>query len=122
MEFPKQGSDFFRELARQELDRDQILRYLAIAAYLTRNGEPLHLVLGIPMRRASDGSLRSHIAVWTLDAYSAHSLRLTLPQNTDTDELRTLRKEFADTLYSVFEHNLITWCRVLEDRAEILLQ
>ncbi len=122
MEFPKQGSGFFKELTKQGLDRDHILRYLAVAAYLTPDGEPLHLVLGIPMRRASDGSLRSHIAVWTLDADSAHSLRLTLPQDTDTDDLRTLRKEFAETLYSVFEHKVITWCRVLEDRAEIVVQ
>ena len=122
MEFPKQGSDFFKELTRQELDRDQILRYLAIAAYLTPKGEPLHMVLGIPMRRASDGSLRSHIAVWTLDADSTNSLRVTLPQDTDTDELRTLRRELADALYAAFEHKVITWCRVLEDRAEIVVQ
>jgi len=122
MEFPKKGSDFFKELTRQALDRDQILRYLAIAAYLTPGGEPLHLVLGIPMRRAADGSLRTHIAVWTLHADSAKYLRLTLPEDTDTDELRTLRKEVGDKLYSGFENQVITWCKVLEDRAEIVLR
>jgi ThiF family protein/E2/UBC family protein A len=122
MEFPQRGGDFFRELERQGLDRDQILSYLALAAFLTRDGDPLHLVLGIPMRRATDGSLRVHIAVWTLEPDSAKDLRLTLPAETDTESLRSLKKELGDLLYSIFELQPIKWCQVMEDRTEIVVR
>jgi len=122
MEFPKKGADFFRELGKQGMDRDQILKNLALAALFSPEGEPLHLVLGIPMRRAADGSPRLHIAVWTMQAESVKYLRSVFPEKTDSNEIRMMRKEFADLVYSYFENTHIKWCRVLEDRSEIVVR
>src|SRR5260221_5306181 len=122
MEFPRTGSEFFKELLKQGLDRYRILEDLALAALLTPEGEPIHLVLGIPMRRAADGSLRLHIAVWTTDGDLSKSLRTVLPKESDTKELRSLRKDIADLLYSIFENRRIKWCQGLEDRNEIVVR
>jgi hypothetical protein len=122
MEFPQIGSEFFRELLKQGLDHYRILEDLALAARLTPEGEPIHLVLGIPMRRASDGSSRLHVAVWTTDSGLSKLLREVLPEESDTDGLRSLRKEIADLLYSIFEDRKIKWCQVLEDRSEIVVR
>jgi ThiF family len=120
MEFPETGAGFFEELMKQRLDRDRILEELAWAARLTSEGEPIYLIMGVPMRRAPDGSPRLHVAVWTTDASLGNSLRNSLPEEDDPEELRVLRKEIADTLLALLEASNIKWCWVLEDRKEIV--
>jgi integrative and conjugative element protein (TIGR02256 family) len=121
MEFPTTGKIFFQELFKQGMDRNRIMENLAIAAHLTANGDPIYLVLGIPMRRAADGSARLHIAVWVTDATMTESLRLTLPRNFDSKDLTEARGAFAEKLYELFEHTTITWCPILEDRPEVVV-
>jgi hypothetical protein len=122
MEFPVKGQDFFRELMKQSLDRDRVLKYLALASLFTLPGEPIHLVLGLPMRRSPDGSKKLHIAVWATDGDFVRALRAALPKNEDEEALRSLRKDVADILLSFFEKATITWCWVLEDRGELLVR
>jgi len=122
MEFPEKGREFFQELAQQGVDRQQIVRWLALASLLAAKGDPIHLVLGLPMRRAADGSLRLHIAVWTTDPDCADALRLVLGDDADSARLGALRKEFAEELGSIFEETTISWCRVFEDRSEIVVR
>jgi ubiquitin-protein ligase len=122
MEFPKNGADFFRELNKQNMEREGILRNLALAALFSSEGNPLHLVLGLPMRRSADGSAKLHIAVWTADADVTKLLRSVLPKESDTEELLTLRKEISDALYSIFEKMQIKWCQIFEDRSEIVVR
>ena len=122
MEFPKKGSDFFAELLRQGFDRNQIVRDLALAALFTDDNEPIHLVLGIPMRRGAYGSLRLHVAVWTTPSTLAKSLRAVLPKDTDTNEIRSIRTELSDALYDQIAETTIKWCEVLEDRSEIIVR
>lgn len=122
LEFPRMGSEFFAELEKQGFDPNRVIRNLALAALFTDENEPIHLVLGIPMRRAADGSPRLHIAVWTTPAARTKSLRLVLPKDADSAELSTLRMELLDTLRDVFNHTEIVWCRVLEDRSELVVR
>lgn len=122
MEFPRKGADFFNELIKQGLGKNQILKDMALAALLTREGDPIHLVLGIPMRRASDGTPRFHIAVWSTDPEFSKSLRLALPEDTDSEKLKSLRQDLTDSLYTLFENQQIKWCKILENRDEIIVQ
>src|SRR5713226_58610 len=120
MEFPRNGRDFFRELDKQGIDRQMVLRFLAWAATLAVSGEPIHLVLGLPTRRAHDGSPRLHITVWTTSPAFAKAMRLTLANEGDTPSLTEIRAELADTIASLLEDDEIVWCRILEDRPEIV--
>lgn len=122
MEFPTNGGELFRELQKAGMEREHILRNLALAALLTPEGEPLHLVVGLPMRRASDGSPRQHIAVWTTSSETAGYLRKVLPDESDSQELLNIRKELGDAVMAVFELSNITWCKILEDRGEIIVR
>jgi hypothetical protein len=122
MEFPSKGQDLFREMEKAGMDRERIIRNLALAALLSSEGEPMHFVLGLPMRRAKDGSRRIHIAVWTADAQTADTLKRVLPQDTDTDEIRKLRSEFSNSILSIFEGCNIKWTKVLEERVEIVVR
>ena len=122
MEFPSKGADLFEAFTHRGIDGDRILRYLALAALITPEGEPIHLVLGLPMRRAADGTGRLHIAVWTTDAKYGKSLRAVVPKDTDDELLKTLRQDVSDALRAVFERMPIKWCRVFEDRGEIIVR
>ena len=122
MEFPRKASEFFAELHKQGFDRNRVIRNLAIAALFADDEEPIHLILGIPMRRAADGSLRLHISVWTTASILSKTLRSTLPKETDTEDLLSLRSELSDKLYEVIAEMSISWCHVLEDRSEIVVR
>lgn len=122
IDFPKLGGDLLRELMKQGVDRHRFLSFLAAASVLTRKGEPVYLVVGVPMRRAPDGAPAVHIAVWATDELFADSARLALGEPTDGVELRRLTEEFADKLFAFFEREAISWCRVLEDRDEIVVR
>lgn len=122
LEFPQKGRDFFAELSKQGVDKYRIIKNLALAALLSPAQEPIHLVLGIPMRRSPDGSPRIHVAVWTTDATFRDSLLHVLPQNTDTTAISALRNEIADKIFTIFEGTQIAWCRVMEDRDEIVVR
>jgi hypothetical protein len=120
MEFPRNGREFFAELAKQRVDRKRLLALLAFASKLTADDVPIHLVVGLPMRRSFDGEARQHIAVWTTDPSLTKGLRLTMAEEDDTNKLREMRDDLADTLCMLLETGEISWCRILEDRPEIV--
>lgn len=122
MEFPRLGRDLFDELLRRGVTRDLLLSLLAMSAQVTPEGEPAHIVMGLPMRRGHDGSIRQHISIWATAANYAESLRRVIPKEPDSAELRVLRGELADAIYAVFELTDISWCPVLEDRDEIIVR
>lgn len=122
MEFPTNGGDLFRAIEKAGMDRKRIITNLGLAALFTPEGEPIHLILGLPMRRAVDGSQRLHIDVWTTDANCAGLLRKLLPGEIDPKEILTCKKEFSDKLMAIFERGKIKWCQVLEDRNEIVVR
>jgi tRNA A37 threonylcarbamoyladenosine dehydratase/ubiquitin-protein ligase len=122
MEFPEKGEDFFKELLKQGMSQEQIIKNLAIASLFTPDEEPIYLILGLPMRRASDGTTKIHIAVWITSSDLSKYLRGILPKKDNTEKILNLRKDFSDKLYSFFKGTTITWCRVMEDRSEIIVR
>jgi hypothetical protein len=121
LEFPKKGEDFFRELAKQDIDREAVLRYLAYAALLTDPGDEIHIVLGIPMRRSANGDLRLHVAVWTTSQMFAQALRITLQKQEDPPTLAECRAELAELIYKDIVDDQIVFCRIFDDRPEIVV-
>jgi hypothetical protein len=120
MEFPSKGEDFFRELQKAGMSRELMITNLACAALFSPEGEEMHFVLGLPMRRAKDGSRRIHFAVWSANAEIANALKNILPKDADTDQIRNARLDYKNSIASIFEACGIKWTRVLEDRSEIV--
>ena len=122
MEFPRKGGDLFGELLKQGVDRNLLLRFLALASLVTPDDDSAHPVIGLPMRRSRAGAPRLHIAVWVTAPEYAKSVRLTIPQADDPESIKVLRQDLADAIYSLFEVTTIKWCQVLEDRDEIVVR
>lgn len=122
MEFPEKGAQFFVELFKQGFDKLQIIRNLALAALFAEEGQPIHLVLGTPMRRAADGSEKVHFAVWTTTAELSAHLKAVLPETGDNEKIAALRDDIAEIIYKILCDATIAWSRVLEDRSEIVVR
>lgn len=122
MEFPSNGAEFFAELEKQRFDRTTLIRRLALAALLAPKGEPVYLIIGLPMRRAADGTPRLHMAVWAADAETADDLRQVIGSESDSEQIKEIREKMAELLYKIFSAKNVRWCRVLEDRPEIVVR
>lgn len=122
MEFPKQGADLFNEFEKAGVNRATLMLDLTMAAILTPEDEALNLVVGLPMRRAADGTPRVHIAVWRAPPETAALLRLTVPQDTDTQNLAEVRDDVKTGLGKILDKSDISWCKVFDDRPEIVVR
>jgi integrative and conjugative element protein (TIGR02256 family) len=122
MEFPKKGAELFAQLDKQGFDRAQILRYLALASLLTPAGEASYMIVGLPMRRAPDGTRRVHVAVWSIKSAAAESLRSVLGNEFDSVRLRELRQAHAEAWLETLSKSEVSWCRVMDDRPEIVMR
>ena len=121
MEFPKRGEEFFRELAKRDIDRDAVLRYLAFAAYLTSPGEEIHLVLGIPMRRSANGEPRASRRCMDDVAKFCEHLAADPSETRCPPTLAECLAELAELIYSAIATDEIAFCRVFDDRPEIVV-
>ncbi|MBA3353673.1 MAG: ThiF family adenylyltransferase [Blastocatellia bacterium] len=120
MEFPQKGSDIFAEFAKQGYDSKTIIRYLGLR--ITDAGEPVHLVVGLPMRRAADGTAKLHVAVWSTQKEAAKLLRSAFPNEADDETVAAARGKFAEDLHALLADYPIAWCHVLDDRPEIIVR
>lgn len=121
-EFPSYGKGLFDELDKQGIDKQKVLNNLQLAAKLTYKGEPTYIVLALPMRRSPDGKEKFHIAIWSIDHEDAERLRVATPSDKDSDELSSIKCEINDLIYEIIEVSKVSWCRVMEDRDEILVR
>lgn len=122
MEFPRKGEKIFEYFEKQGFDRERLLQHLAFASHLTPEGEPSYLIIGLPMRRAAGGTNQVHIAIWSIKADDAKNLRNVLGEDSDSAQISELRKGLGAALMNIFALTDVCWCRVMEDRPEIVVR
>lgn len=122
IEFPSYGKGLFDELDQQGVDKQRILKNLRLTAIFTPKGEAAHIVLAMPMRRSPEGEKKFHIAVWSIDHDTAQSLRLANPSDKDPGEVSDIKEEIDASTLKIIELSKVSWCKILEDRDEILVR
>ena len=122
IEFPENGKDFFVELNKVGIERHRVLINLTHAAILTPENQNAYIVLAMPMRRSLDGKTKHHIAVWTIDAENVNRLKTASSSANDPEQIKMIKDEMKDLIYSIFELSPIKWCPVMEDRSEIIVR
>jgi predicted acylesterase/phospholipase RssA len=121
-EYPERVGDLLDALERQGIAIAPLWRMLALCATLRGEGEPLHMVLGTPMRRGHDGRRRQHLAVWEISGETAGHLRDIVPNADDGKELADARSSYSEALLKWAKLTPLTWCQVAEDRSEIVIR
>lgn len=118
-QYPTRLGPFIRELEGSGIEKGRLLRLLGLAALANKEGQPLFVVIGTPMRRIEAGEPRQHLAVWHVDATDAGHLRTALPRSTDSEELAEIRGEMLELMMKWADAARIKWCFVDEARSEV---
>jgi predicted acylesterase/phospholipase RssA len=122
-EFPTSAHKLMDSLERNGVSRELLLLALAITALRIKEGEPLYVVVGAKMRGISGSrDLRQHLTVWRGESKMAGWLRSSLHRSSDTDEIRELKDETRRLVSEWIELVKVDWCRVREDRPEIVIR
>jgi len=119
-EFPQRISDLLYLLANRGISRDLLLLVLLGAARQINEDEPLYVLIGTPMRGIRGSSLRQHLTAWRLEPFFAKGVRLAVNKYTEDEQLREIGEEAENILMEWANTAEVSWCRVLEDRPEIV--
>lgn len=119
-EFPLLFGTLLRDLSAAGVDRETLLLLLKCAIVLNGDDKPLFCVIGTAMRGVQGTDLQQHIAVWRLSPKNVESLRTSIPRQSDTDEILTLRSELEKSLVALLRFMPVEWCSVSENRPEIV--
>lgn len=113
-EYPKTISALLKELKARDVPPEIVRLVIQLGALRNPDGKPLTLVLGAAMRGVAAGERLQHLACWQIDAIRADEIREVALASTDENLL-----DIAD-FYAWAEKANVEWCRVLEDRPEIV--
>jgi hypothetical protein len=113
--------DLLRLLEDRGVSRELLLLALLGAAHQIEKGEPLYVLIGTPMRGVrGSGELRQHLTAWRLDPTFADGVRLVANKYSEDERLREIGEEVETVLMDWADKAEVLWCRVLEDRPEIV--
>ncbi len=116
MEYPDTVFNLIMELNDRELSIDLLFSLLKLYALNIKEGDPLYMVLGAPMRRVKAGDpLKQHLSVWQIEPEATDNLRQSLLDKEDGDAAHQEFLKWAVTAKT-------SWCRVHEGRAEVTLR
>lgn len=114
MEYPSKVNDLIKIIEDSGMAFGLLYRVLRLISLLTAEGQPGFLILGAPMRRKAAGEpLRPHLTTWEIGAETLSVLRTMIASS---GEDAVARDKLVDWMVSAE----VRWCRVMEDRAEIV--
>jgi hypothetical protein len=113
-EYPATMMDLLKILIEVGVPFDVLRLTLTLGALRTEPGQPVIFVLGAAMRGTAGGERLQHLACWRIEPDRADKLRNAALNATTENPIDI--KEF----YSWAGDAKIEWCRVLEDRPEIV--
>jgi len=112
LEYPKHLGGLIRALDSAGISLRDLFEMLEVAVKFLPKGEPLHFILGTPMRGVRGGVQKYHLEVWEVPSTFADIFRREVSRIADLSFLKWFEKFTADIE--------LVWCYVLEDRPEIV--
>ena len=113
-EFPTKVNDLIKLVESAELSFRLLYSLLKIISFTDSEEDPAYFVLGAPMRRKGAGeSLKPHLTVWEIGPATLKTLRDLVRSKGDSEAAR-------DKLVAWMVEADVLWCKVLEDRPEIV--
>ena len=113
-EYPATMFDLLKALVARDVPLHVIHDIVNLGALSTPVGKPAIFVLGAAMRGIAGGEPRQHLASWLIDAEQCKKLRDAVMATTLEDP------KDIDAFYAWAADAKVEWCRVLEDRPEIV--
>ena len=120
-EFPSRMSDLVADLALQGVSRQQFFLLLHSASMQNKEKSPLYVLIGTPMRGIrGSGKRKQHLTAWRIEPTFVDIFRKIASKysfNLINHEIEEITRKI---MFEWAEKSNISWCRVLEDRTEIV--
>lgn len=113
-EYPSTMLDLVLALVERGVPLKLIHVIVALGVLRTEIGRPAMFVLGAAMRGTAGGQTQQHLACWLIDSEQTKNLREAVLATTPDDP------KDVDAFYAWAVDAKVEWCRVLEDRPEIV--
>lgn len=115
-EYPTSMADLLKLLEERGISATVVRLVTELGALRAAEGKPLIFVLGAAMRGTAGGQRLQHLTAWHLDGQRVDEIRNAIAATTETEQLNIAYFQgWAATA-------TIEWCRVLEDRPEIVVR
>ncbi len=118
-DFPERLGPLLAELEEHGVSKTEFLLLLRVAALRNSEHSPLYVIIGSPTRGLRDVNEHQHLAIWQIDPEDAKSLRLTVPLEVDTEELREMRADLLALMEKWAELTTVSWCGIDEARPDV---
>ncbi|MFG1352357.1 ThiF family adenylyltransferase [Xanthobacter autotrophicus] len=115
-EYPATMFDLIKTLVARDVPLHLIHTIVNLGALSTPAGKPSIFVLGAAMRGIAGGETRQHLASWLIDADQSQKLRDAVMAATLDDP------KDIEAFYAWAADAKVEWCRVLEDRPQIVVR
>ncbi len=120
-EYPEKLGQLFSVLEQRGIPRDVLLEVMRLAVLNNQEESPLYVVLGTPMRGIQgEQQLQQHLTAWYLEPVWVKALRLSLEKYSQHEKIKKIGEEVEAMILDWAKDTDIKWCRVLEDRNEIV--
>ena len=113
-EYPATMFDLIMALVARGVPLHLIHKIVNLGALSTPTGKPAIFILGAAMRGIAGGETRQHLASWLIDADQSQKLSDAVLATTLDDS------KDVEAFYAWAADAKVEWCKVLEDRREIV--
>jgi proteasome lid subunit RPN8/RPN11 len=113
-EYPTTMADLLKEIAVRGVSAEVVRLITELGALRTPSGKPLIFVLGAAMRGTVGGERLQHLTIWRVDTERTDEIREASLAATEANPTNIV------DFYTWAAKATIEWCRVLEDRPEIV--
>lgn len=120
-EFPARMVDLVEALNARGVSKSDLFRVLQAAALQNEDKDPLYVIIGTPMRgiRGSEEP-KQHLTAWRIEPAFAKVFKLIADKHSYSERSRKKIEELEHLMFDWAEEANVSWCRVLEDRPEIV--
>lgn len=115
-EYPTTMLELIKSLVARDVPLHLVHDIVNLGALSTPAGKPALFILGAAMRGISGSEPRQHLASWTIDAEQSQKLRDAVLATTPDDP------KDIEAFYAWATEAKVEWCRVLDDRPEIVVR
>ena len=120
-EYPEKLGQLFSVLEQKGISKDLLLEVMRLAVLNNQEETPLYIVLGTPMRGIQGKQqLQQHLTAWYLEPVWVKALRLSLEKYSQHEKIKQIGEEVEAMILDWAKDTDVKWCRVLEDRNEIV--
>ena len=120
-EFPTRMVDLIEALNTRGVSKQCLFLALQAASLQNEEEAPLYVLIGTPMRGIrGSAELKQHLTAWRIEPDWVKGLRFIVNKYSDNERIRELGEKMERVMFDWAEKANISWCRVLEDRPEIV--